>query len=323
MLLDYRLKDLRSDVTRSETIESILFSRTDRFKFTSDAGVVRTEIFALAQSPIRFGRVTSTGHEIDLTEELQATFLMPTRGRLGVRVVGRDYAAEKGGMLALRPHRRSTSVRPASDGRYAALIMMTPVSHLAGDPSPEGGKAFLGGRDGANLQGAEARRLRRYLEFLIEDVLADPSREPAERTARGMLALVEDLLRDLLAARADAEPGPSRARTMSARRVRHAEELLRQRADEPLSIAALANEIGVGLRSLQLSFREVHGLAPREFLGRVRLQRARERLLAADPSDQVTSIALDCGFTHLGRFAEAYRRAFGERPSETLRRRRS
>ena len=112
-------------------------------------------------------------------------------------------------------------------------------------------------------------------------------------------------------------------RAASARRVRGAAELLRQRADEPVSIAALAEEIGVGLRSLQMSFREVHGQAPREFLGRIRLERARERLLAADPSEQVTTIALDCGFSHLSRFAEAYRQAFGERPSETLRRRRA
>ncbi|MED8017168.1 hypothetical protein, partial [Pseudomonas aeruginosa] len=30
---------------------------------------------------------------------------------------------------------------------------------------------------------------------------------------------------------------------------------------------------------------------------------------------------LDFGFAHLGRFAEQYRRQFGELPSETLRRR--
>jgi transcriptional regulator GlxA family with amidase domain len=31
---------------------------------------------------------------------------------------------------------------------------------------------------------------------------------------------------------------------------------------------------------------------------------------------------MDCGFFHLGRFAQAYARAYGERPSETLARRR-
>jgi transcriptional regulator GlxA family with amidase domain len=60
---------------------------------------------------------------------------------------------------------------------------------------------------------------------------------------------------------------------------------------------------------------------PRATLARLRLQAARARLLAATEADSVTAIALDCGFAHLGRFAVAYRRAYGERPSETLARR--
>jgi transcriptional regulator GlxA family with amidase domain len=59
-------------------------------------------------------------------------------------------------------------------------------------------------------------------------------------------------------------------------------------------------------------------MGPRDVLLRMRLERARERLLAACPADTVTSIALDCGFAHLGRFPATYRTAFGELPTETL-----
>lgn len=311
MSLMYRTQELRSDATTSEKLESVLFSRTDRFEFTSDAGRMRTEVFTLAHSPIRFSRVTSTGHEIELTEESLATFLIPTKGRLGVRVVGREYAADEGNMLALRPHRRQTTVAPAVDRRYAAHVMMLPFARVAG----------ILPADGANLRGPEAGRLRSYLDFMIGDILSDPSAALSERTARSMLALVEDLIDDLLAVGADAGTARRPVRAASARTVRAAGELMRQRADEPLSIAALADELGIGLRSLQLSFREVYGLSPRELLGRIRLEAARERLLAAAPTEQVTTIAMDCGFTHLSRFAGAYHRAFGERPSETLRRR--
>jgi transcriptional regulator GlxA family with amidase domain len=45
------------------------------------------------------------------------------------------------------------------------------------------------------------------------------------------------------------------------------------------------------------------------------------RLLAAPlPGQTITSVAYDCGFGHLGEFAQNYRSRFGESPSETLRR---
>jgi AraC-like DNA-binding protein len=57
------------------------------------------------------------------------------------------------------------------------------------------------------------------------------------------------------------------------------------------------------------------------FLRLRRLHSARRRLLAADPTDMsVADSAYQEGFYHLGRFANAYRAAFGERPSQTLRR---
>ena len=59
-----------------------------------------------------------------------------------------------------------------------------------------------------------------------------------------------------------------------------------------------------------------------EYLREIRLKRAREALLAADPcsATSVTEIALDSGFVHLGRFSSEYRNRFGESPSQTLRR---
>jgi AraC family ethanolamine operon transcriptional activator len=36
-------------------------------------------------------------------------------------------------------------------------------------------------------------------------------------------------------------------------------------------------------------------------------------------NERVSDVALRSGFSHFGRFAEEYRRLFGERPSETLR----
>lgn len=54
------------------------------------------------------------------------------------------------------------------------------------------------------------------------------------------------------------------------------------------------------------------------FLQDCRLDLARERLCRGEARTSVTSVALDCGFTHVGRFAAAYRARHGEPPQATL-----
>ena len=56
------------------------------------------------------------------------------------------------------------------------------------------------------------------------------------------------------------------------------------------------------------------------YLRSYRLALARKHLLTAQLTE--TEIATAAGIFHFGRFAQDYVREFGERPSETLRRRR-
>lgn len=103
------------------------------------------------------------------------------------------------------------------------------------------------------------------------------------------------------------------------RAVRLVEEHLRARCDEawtPESMAALA---GVSVRSLFLGFRRHRGISPMRLLRELRLRRVREELLTGGADARVTEIALRWGFSHLGRFGQDYRRAYGETPAATLR----
>jgi transcriptional regulator GlxA family with amidase domain len=61
------------------------------------------------------------------------------------------------------------------------------------------------------------------------------------------------------------------------------------------------------------------GGSPTAHLRRVRLDRVRAELSAARPGTTVSDVAYRWGFTHLGRFAGAYAKRFGEPPSTTLR----
>lgn len=120
-----------------------------------------------------------------------------------------------------------------------------------------------------------------------------------------------------------ADPGPGGAEAAARLRAVQALALMRAEADGAVSIARIAERLGVGMRCLQLAFAAHYGMTPREMLTTLRLEKARSLLLAAAPEATVTTIALDAGFSHLSRFSESYRRAFGECPVETLRRRRA
>ena len=74
-------------------------------------------------------------------------------------------------------------------------------------------------------------------------------------------------------------------------------------------------------RALQAAFKTHRGETLTEAVHGRRLALLRERLLAGSGDDSVTELVHACGFAHLGRAASAYRAAFGERPSDTLKHR--
>lgn len=103
--------------------------------------------------------------------------------------------------------------------------------------------------------------------------------------------------------------------------VRRAMELIAEHHAEPLTVADVAEAVGVSVRSLQEGFRRETGSSPISYLQEHRLAAVRAALISADPArTTVTAVAVTHGFPHLGRFAVSYRKAYGEAPSETLRR---
>ena len=90
----------------------------------------------------------------------------------------------------------------------------------------------------------------------------------------------------------------------------------------PVPILRLCSLLRVSPGTLERAFKKTTGMTPFTFFLRRRLNRARAALLRADPGERLVSdIALELGFTELGRFAVRYRHFFGESPSQTLRRR--
>lgn len=86
-----------------------------------------------------------------------------------------------------------------------------------------------------------------------------------------------------------------------------------------LSIRELCLVTYVSERRLRDAFNAVYDVAPNRFFRLWALDEARRRLMAGDQvAPSVTMVALELGFSHLGRFAGHYAESFGESPSATL-----
>ena len=88
----------------------------------------------------------------------------------------------------------------------------------------------------------------------------------------------------------------------------------------PVRISRLCRVVGLSERSLRNAFYRVHGMSPKRCLLADRLREVRRALSeTGEKPTTVTDVATRFGFYELGRFAVTYRKAFGERPSATLR----
>lgn len=89
-----------------------------------------------------------------------------------------------------------------------------------------------------------------------------------------------------------------------------------------LSVEELAQVGNVSVRTVYNLFAKYFNVTPKLFIKQSKLKSLRDVLVSGKAVRNVTEVALDYGFTHLGRFSSDYRKMFGELPSESLRRRR-
>lgn len=208
-----------------------------------------------------------------------------------------------------RPGTKTLNLRiePSALTSHASALMGTPVSTLPRFHVP------LDLRHGS---GADILRLSQ----LLRDAMARPdtpmgSPHVVAHLREGLLGVLlmgpENTLRSFLQ-----KPAPP----IDTRAVKHVEEILAARAAEPISIAEIAAQTGISLRSLERSYKAARGCTLRSFLKERRLELAHQRLCAATPGTTVAQILYASGFSRPGEFSHAYRQRFGVAPSETLQR---
>ncbi|MBV8189917.1 MAG: helix-turn-helix domain-containing protein [Alphaproteobacteria bacterium] len=134
-------------------------------------------------------------------------------------------------------------------------------------------------------------------------------------------ALEQGLARALVACLAD-----STSHGLASARRQHNDVLVRFEQvlvahNRPVALPELCAELGIAERTLRSCCSQLVGMSPLRYARLRRLHLVRAALSKANAHGlTVGTVARTYGFSELGRFAAAYRAAFGEVPSATLRR---
>ena len=97
---------------------------------------------------------------------------------------------------------------------------------------------------------------------------------------------------------------------------------VRAHSDRLVTVSELCLALSTSRRALQIGFQDVLGVSPHAYIRALSLNGVRSHLNNANsPYASVQDAAAAFGFWHMSQFALDYRQMFGERPSETLKRR--
>jgi len=209
----------------------------------------------------------------------------------------------------------------AANGSTDMMVVVLPVERMRawmrsrrGEDVDEVGRASARWR----ISPVELVRRAQSLASCVESMVDSD----AARVAPGDFSRIEawllDAVLDLVPSEEAVLPVHRRARI-----ARSVIEALRDRVEEPPTIAELCGMVGARERTLQLSCVEAFGRSPGALLLELRLNAVQRVLKAPGPETTVTGTAVRFGFVHLSRFAAMYARKFQELPSITLSRSRA
>jgi AraC-like DNA-binding protein len=246
--------------------------------------------------------------------------MVPLRGRLVRHAQDADIVAEPGSALVYAPQ---DCLDTYWSERCVALVLSVPAEKLkalARSACPGLETHCLRVNPLMKLTEGSGRSFANALGTICQE-----SVDPESAFSRGLTtrSLEETLLLSLLLAQK--QDAPAQATVVCPNRqayvVRALDYIDAHCADE-IGMVDIVQATGVSVRTLQYGFMEQFGVGPMTHLRNLRLERIHAVLKAAPPgSCSVGDVAASWGFYNGSAFARAYRKQFGELPSETLARR--
>jgi AraC-like DNA-binding protein len=309
----------RRRIVTSESVD--LLNHLNQSTFTSVRKVVpldTTADFFFSRDQLDLGRVSlvhvrCTPVELDVLPSSHLIVVISENGQSLYQGRGLEVTSSRGD-AAIIPNYGESIYRSSSDSRFAVQVPYDVWAEQIEAGQVSSIRTRLNKPVQLDLSSGPATHFRCAMNFIWSQSTPESTLLRAafdEVMLHGLVGLVAPAFSDRLQGRL-LDPGVDR--------IRRACEILRSRVNQPIRIADIARELGVGVRHLQAGFRRHLAITPLQFLRECRLDQAHRRLSNALPGETTTSIAFDCGFAHLGDFAQDYRRRFGEVPSETLRR---
>lgn len=220
--------------------------------------------------------------------------------------------------VVVSPSKRVLIHRPAASELFLLRAGVDALEERFREVSGQGPREPLVFDPSVDLEIGVGARAHRLLRTLFENIEEDGTLLESPLLRAGFDDLLLSAILELPNNYSNDLTG-GRQRPVASWLVRRAEEYLDAHVTEAITISDVVAEYGCSRRALFNAFRKYRGYSPMQFLTESRLRAARGALQSPSPSDNVTSIAYACGFSHLGRFSAAYLRRFGESPSETLR----
>ncbi len=309
----YRTGSVASALALSRAV----FPQVSRLEALDAPGSFDLHSRAVTLGDVRLMAVSTTGHRITLEDHSRLGLLMPIAGRIGTDDGRREAVADPGDILLPGLGRRSTTCGRA----YEGLVVMARTSVLEDRLGVELGRAaghLLDGLGAIAGTSTAAASLADWVHCVVRDIDRGGAIARFDGAREGAAQLLLDSLTAIYVERGELEGSIRPAMPASDRQVARAEAFIRENASRALAVADIAAAVGVSTRSLQLAFKRHRETTPRAHLQACRLDLLHRRLARAAPGTRVIDVAQDCGITHLGRCAEAYRRRFGENPSETV-----
>lgn len=222
--------------------------------------------------------------------------VLPYQGLFSFRVGSRIELFDANRTLFVTGGEEFTDSHPVQGVGHASLILTPAASvleELCGGSNPATHAAFRA------MTRVASTRMRLLTQALRRTLPGDPGSLQSEE-------LILATLREALA------PGEGPAADPAPHVVERAKQVLHAFGFERLTLERIARHVGVTPTYLTQAFTRAEGIPLYRYQLNLRLNQA---LVEAPHSDDLTSLALDLGFSSHGHFSTAFKAAFGVSPS--------